>query len=314
MTDIQHIIDINVHAPFPFSVCLMNPPYNKANTFLAHIIPMSSTCVSIQPTAWLFGKHKNMKIVSQIQSCRCDIDIVDPSQFDAGFLANVAITHIDTTQPKQVNVINNITNTKRTYDDIMDVDGIDDVMSKFSNIVRPLYEEDNMQNHIRRNYGKFLTQNASLTLKHLPIVRISVIRGSVDQRTGTPNADFYTLISNNELEVNTKTINFTDRLNDTNGSGRLITKMFILCSDTREQHNIVRYMQTDFCRACLRIIKTNGHLDRGELKYIPWFDFSDEHFSKTPREIDDYLFNKYNIPDSIRTYIESILPDYYNIR
>ena len=60
--------------------------------------------------------------------------------------------------------------------------------------------------------------------------------------------------------------------------------------------------------------KTNQHLDTGELKTVPWFDFSDKHFSKTPKEIDDYLFKKYNISDDIRKHIEEILPDYYGIR
>ena len=47
---------------------------------------------------------------------------------------------------------------------------------------------------------------------------------------------------------------------------------------------------------------------------IPWLDFSDKHFSTLPREIDDWLFKKYNISDEIRNHIEKILPDYYGIR
>ena len=35
---------------------------------------------------------------------------------------------------------------------------------------------------------------------------------------------------------------------------------------------------------------------------------------KTPAEIDDYLFAKYNISDDIRKHIEELLPDFYNIR
>ena len=59
------------------------------------------------------------------------------------------------------------------------------------------------------------------------------------------------------------------------------------------------------------------------MQYIPWFDFSDPVFSKSPSKIDDYLFAKY-IPevdeetgitrDEIRKHIEELLPDYYNIR
>ena len=52
----------------------------------------------------------------------------------------------------------------------------------------------------------------------------------------------------------------------------------------------------------------------GEFKYIPWFDFSNPIFSKSPAEIDDYLFDKFNISDEIRQHIEELLPDYYGIR
>ena len=48
--------------------------------------------------------------------------------------------------------------------------------------------------------------------------------------------------------------------------------------------------------------------------YIPWFDFSNPIFSKSPSEIDDYLFKTFKISDEIRKHIEEILPDYYGIR
>ena len=50
------------------------------------------------------------------------------------------------------------------------------------------------------------------------------------------------------------------------------------------------------------------------MRSIPWFDFSNAIFSKSPKEIDDYLFKKYNISEDIRKHIEEILPDYYKIR
>ena len=81
-----------------------------------------------------------------------------------------------------------------------------------------------------------------------------------------------------------------------------------------ELNNFINYLKTDFVRICLYLIKTTMHLANGELKYIPWFDFSDPVFSKSPTEIDDYLFAKYNISDEIRKHIEELLPDYYNIR
>jgi hypothetical protein len=60
--------------------------------------------------------------------------------------------------------------------------------------------------------------------------------------------------------------------------------------------------------------KTTQNIIGGSLKNIPWFNFSDPIFSKSPLEIDDYLFKRYNISDKIRKHIEEILPDYYGIR
>ena len=55
-------------------------------------------------------------------------------------------------------------------------------------------------------------------------------------------------------------------------------------------------------------------INNPHLTHIPWFDFSDPVFSKSPSEIDDYLFAKYNISREIRKHIENLLPDYYSIR
>ena len=51
-------------------------------------------------------------------------------------------------------------------------------------------------------------------------------------------------------------------------------------------------------------------INNPHLTHIPWFDFSDPVFSKSPAEIDDYLFAKYNISREIRKHIENLLPDY----
>ena len=80
------------------------------------------------------------------------------------------------------------------------------------------------------------------------------------------------------------------------------------------KNEYIKYIQTDFCRACLMLNKTTQNIIGGSLKNIPWFDFSDPVFSKSPSKIDDYLFNKYNISDETRKHIENLLTDYYKIR
>ena len=82
----------------------------------------------------------------------------------------------------------------------------------------------------------------------------------------------------------------------------------------KEVYNFVNYIKTDFVRMCLFLSKHSMNQVNGELSNIPWFDFSNPIFSKSPSEIDDYLFNKLNISDEIRQHIEELLPDYYGIR
>ena len=92
----------------------------------------------------------------------------------------------------------------------------------------------------------------------------------------------------------------------------------------KELYNFINYIKTDFVRILLYMYKTTIDLISGKpLSFVPWFDFSDPVFSKSPSKIDDYLFAKY-IPavdeetgitrDEIRKHIEELLPDYYKIR
>ena len=108
------------------------------------------------------------------------------------------------------------------------------------------------------------------------------------------------------------------------GKKKKFMEYYYMFNNKQDCINFINYIQTDFCRICLYLVKTNMHIiANGATKNIPWFDFSDPVFSKSPSEIDDYLFAKY-IPevdketgitrDEIRKHIEELLPDYYSIR
>lgn len=86
---------------------------------------------------------------------------------------------------------------------------------------------------------------------------------------------------------------------------------YISFETEQEMRNFVNYIKTDFARTCLSLNKINLHL---YVDTVPWIDFSEDIFSKTPEEIDNYLFKKYDISDEIRRHIEEVIPDYYNIR
>lgn len=74
-----------------------------------------------------------------------------------------------------------------------------------------------------------------------------------------------------------------------------------------ERDNFVKYMNTFFARFCLSLLKTNTHIDSGELGLIPWLDFTEEWD-------DDKLFQKFNVSQDLQDYIYQFLPDFYDIK
>ena len=128
--------------------------------------------------------------------------------------------------------------------------------------------------------------------KNWNVIQIPRIRGSKDKQ----NPAQYTFFTK---EMGYKIQKYTEFDDGT-------PKLYIVVNNI----DITNYCFSYFARACLMFLKTSITLGKGELKYVPWFDFSEPIFSKSPSEIDDYLFAKYNISDEIRKHIENILPSY----
>ena len=126
--------------------------------------------------------------------------------------------------------------------------------------------------------------------KDKPFVNVAVIRGHI----GTN--DMYSILpSKRKPEYGERSYSYINFNNED------------------EANNFCNYIKTDFASTCVYLYKNDINLVTS-LNYIPWFDFSDDHFNKSPKEIDNWLFKKYNISDEIRKHIEEILPDYYGIR
>lgn len=304
-----------------FSILLSNPPYDNGlhERFLEKYLDLSNIIISIQPTSWLLSKKKNKKIINKLNNNEnlSEINVIDGAKyFDCGILGQLSINYINLNKKKKIIVNNEIDNYTSEYDSYEKITqySINELYNKINTYVENLYKKDNLDNHVIHIW-RDNNRTETLKNKNLPILRINPIRGNVNQKTGKRSDDFYTLFSNNLNEINNKVLLNTDRLfeRDKKDKKFLINYCFIF-DNKKERDNFFNYCKTDFCRICLTLIKNNVHFDRGELKYVPWFDFSDEHFSKSPREIDDWLFKKYNISDEIRKHIEEILPDYYGIR
>jgi hypothetical protein len=99
MTDIQHII--GVHASYPFSVCLMNPPYgaNKQGTsaylhyqFVDNVFSIADMQVSIFPVRMLYSTSKKYdEYKHRFDKYLIDIEEVQSNVFSDTKMQNIGI-------------------------------------------------------------------------------------------------------------------------------------------------------------------------------------------------------------------------------
>ncbi len=71
-----------------------------------------------------------------------------------------------------------------------------------------------------------------------------------------------------------------------------------------EANNFLSYMKTDFARFMLALYQINGNIHRGELRSVPWMDFTQEW-------TDEKLYEHFNIDDIDQQRISDFIPDYY---
>ena len=288
-----------------FWICLMNPPYLGANRndynihlkFLNKVNEITDKVVSIQPIMFLYKTYERKSpeqaertILNTIKEHGCNIEEVKGTEFDAAFGNKIGIISIDLINKNDI-IVNN-----KQYDSTNQINKFshDDLIVEFNNIVKQLYQKDSLIKHWRftdKRNEKLVKQKEADSKSDKWFVNVASIRG----HKGTD--DMYSIIPK-KWECK-----FGER--DTN---------FYFNFDTKEEgENFINYCKTDFASMCIYLHKEDINLGTN-LHYVPWFDFSDEHFSKSPKEIDDWLFKKYNISDEIRKHIEEILPDYYGIR
>ena len=308
------MIDISINSGKKFDIVLMNPPYAGTThlKFLNKVLQITNNTVTIQPIIWLFGQNSSSSasdainnIKTYINKYKTNIEKIDATKFNSAAIPQeVGIIYISNNESDEINVKYN--DSEYTLKDIEDNKkyGNDKLLSKLDNILKPIYKEDNFWNHITfspRAKGHLGKRKNEEKIDFNPnieniIINIPQIRGHVNQ------TDFYTT-----TEAALKPVKYKNYRN----AGKTTPWSYIVCKNEQYGENIARYLKTDFVRSCLYFNKFSTTLP---IDCIPWFDFSDEHFSKTPHEIDNWLFDKYNISDEIRKHIEEILPDYYNIR
>lgn len=168
-----------------FDACIMNPPYDRGlgDKFLVKTAEIVRHIVSIQPLAGMLYSRKNKNLLEVLKKCDVEIQNLDDSEkiFDAGIGQLLGIYDVKcSTNPKF------LLNGK----DVADIDALrwysdDEHISAFNDIVKELYENDNLKIHIQN-----IKQNPNP--EHKYVVKIAGIRG----HKGAD--DFLSIVSNNE--------------------------------------------------------------------------------------------------------------------
>ncbi len=96
-------------------------------------------------------------------------------------------------------------------------------------------------------------------------------------------------------------------------TGYTQTFQSIGCIDTRQEaENIAKYVKTKFARTALGLLKVTQHYPVEKWKCVPLQDFtanSDIDWSKSIKEIDNQLFDKYGFSNDERSFIDSYVKE-----
>ena len=183
---------------------------------------------------------------------------------------------------------------------------------EFKSIIKPLYLNDNLDNHLKAvegaHYKKYIVSDPS----NNPFIMIIPQFSGHSIVRSRDIGEFYAMYSK-DRKFNKTGGYFNDLNKLVSKSGTRLLNFYILFSNKDTAYNFFKYTHTMFFTTSLRLVKNAlDEIGGGELKYIPWFDFSSTLFNNTIEDIDIQLFKKYNISQNIINHIIS-LSNYYNL-
>ena len=279
--------------------------------------------VWVSPLSFLLGKKQNKRITLELDKYKTDIQQINGNEyFDAAIGGTMGIVFCDMANEHNEHYVKFDGKQYNKCEEIRSYSN-DELLVSFYNTVKYLFTNDNLFLHLNciPSYPFSSLPRETNPNPNWWCFKQVAIRGNKDNNNNV-KTDFYTLLPNTKENQKHYFGQYKDLIQLPN-KGKDSFAFYYHFDKEYELKNFSNYIITDFSRACLMLIKSSPNLMRGELKYIPWFDFSDPVFSKSPSEIDDYLFAKY-IPevdeetgitrDEIRKHIEELLPDYYSIR
>ncbi|AUE22645.1 hypothetical protein Ah1_00104 [Aeromonas phage Ah1] len=247
-------------AKMKFDVCLQNPPFAEDLKFVNIGLEVADRVVAIHPCSTI----TNRKEVRRSNDAKAFLTYV--SKYDCSWeYIGFDCFSADISSPVGITYINKLTKLDRVR-----------VIAKHGKYTAETIDQVNM-------YGEWL----------LPFYNIT-FADSVDDHKYM-NGDNEPEYKNGKWFVCTLWKRFT---NAVVSDSRLTNNSWLSWefSTKEEADNFLSYTKTLFFRSCLATLKMNGNLHRGELKSIPWLDF-------TQSWDDEKLFNHFGITEEQRNAI-----------
>lgn len=280
---------------------VINPPYkgglhidifNKAFEELND----GGTLICLHPSTPFINRKptkddgKTQKIKEIVSKYKTRLTLVDGNKiFDAGFFTPLSITRVEKVLDEKIEVV--YSHIDSTNKEVKVYDKLDDIFIHGNDIVLKI--KDKIFSKMTTSISDKLSRKGSFDNFYLKINTI----GGHPPKTGETKVhpDFYCMIYKENEN------NISDLITDLSINGDL---NYVSFSSKEEAKNCGDYLMTNFARFCVSLYKINVQFSRGELKAVPYLDF-------TKKWNDDLLCSEFDISDTEREYMESYIGKWY---
>lgn len=293
--------------PKRFDVIVSNPPYSKGLhlKFLEKSLVLSKKDILfVHPSTQFVDKKSEMEgenskyysINRKIEKFVKSIHLFNGNSiFDIGLYIPCSITHLDTSNENNGNfhLTNQITNEKKVCNSVSNIHafGTSDLFFSIFSKIRTLMEKSlndvaNLKCQGKENERILKDPNSFF-------VDFTFIRGHSDLSGSLKTMfkeDFHTLFK--------KSIKPKFGENPKYG-------IWFEFKTIKEAENFISYCKTDFARFGLAILKISQNQHAGEMKLIPWMDFTQEWN-------DEKLYSHFGITKEEQAFIKQVIPPFYD--
>ncbi len=284
----------NVWKRDKFDYGIGNPPFNQMidMKFVRLSYDLCDVTCIVHPSTWLLDEKGKQKAFIETKELVKDhlesIELFNGNGiFSVSLFVPCVITYINKNKiVKGIKCYDKINNTELEYDNISQI-------NKFSNLsIYPNIKNKIMSHSLINNLSSRMIKydkNNTSSNDSFFYVNISRIRGHVDLKSSTTmlKDDFYTIVTK-----------------DSKVEMRPIKSLYFKFEDNFLANNFLHFLKTKFCRFSLSLYKNASYLDRGEMKAIPWLDFTKEW-------TDEKLYEEFNLTEEEIEFIEKHIPKYY---